>query len=709
MATILFSAAAANPALVSAFNPATDILLFDTLDPTQVKVTATETDVTFSNGAESVTLTVALAALTSGTTGMIRFSAGGGLFVGDNTTATVADPLANNMVALATAEKDQLRGLGGNDTLDGGLKSDLIYGNQGNDSIFGAATDNSGDTVFGGLGDDTINYLSSNGDSILYGNLDNDVIIGSATGDTTAYGGQGDDTMIGGAGDDLFYGNAGNDSIVAGGGEDTVFAGQGDDTVIGNGAGKNLIYGNLGADSIVAGTNGDTVFGGQGNDSIYAVNGGDDVLLGNLDDDLLFVGDADGEDTLTGGAGNDTFEINITTSGDHRITDFTSAEDVIRLHGVTANDLAFHAQGGNIANSQARGNLLVGADIVLNGVNGSVTLAGAAGRTLTGTNLVLDAGDVFAYNVGGTAAVLTGGVSGDVLIAGDAGDTLAGGGAGADTYIGGNGNDLFDVGANIQNINAYYGGDGDDSITATVDSTVMATVLQSGVENLDLAWSGSAGIAQIDWFTSDTSVLTVDAASFTAGQALRFQAGSAGNSVDITTGIGNDEFFLTAQADTVHAGDGNDTVDGYLGNDWIDGGAGNDEITGGVGADTLTGGAGNDVFVFGVGSSGSTVATVDVITDFTAGTDDIDFTGAGAITNVYDQRLLSIANGTDLGVAAGQAQAAAAAGASTAVLFVLDGHTYVYVNDTTAGFSAANDLIVDITGFTGTITTADFV
>jgi len=98
-------------------------------------------------------------------------------------------------------------------------------------------------------------------------------------------------------------------------------------------------------------------------------------------------------------------------------------------------------------------------------------------------------------------------------------------------------------------------------------------------------------------------------------------------------------------SDVLVGSSGADNLVGGTGNDTITGGNGNDTITGSAGADTITGGLGADVvnykefgaypayitFAQEVANTG-VVATgvIDVITDFVAGTDTIDFVLPGA-------------------------------------------------------------------------------
>jgi Ca2+-binding RTX toxin-like protein len=72
-------------------------------------------------------------------------------------------------------------------------------------------------------------------------------------------------------------------------------------------------------------------------------------------------------------------------------------------------------------------------------------------------------------------------------------------------------------------------------------------------------------------------------------------------------GLGGDDTITAAPATTtaphvtIDGGDGNDTLTGDRGGDTLDGGAGTDTLTGGPGADTISGGPGNDTASMGAG------------------------------------------------------------------------------------------------------------
>jgi len=78
------------------------------------------------------------------------------------------------------------------DSLNGGLKADVIHGLAGNDFITGGG---GADTIYGGDGDDVL--IGDGGDDTIYGDDGNDRI-GGNDGDDTLYGDNGNDVVCGG-------------------------------------------------------------------------------------------------------------------------------------------------------------------------------------------------------------------------------------------------------------------------------------------------------------------------------------------------------------------------------------------------------------------------------------------------------------------------------------------------------------------------------
>ncbi|GBE75135.1 hypothetical protein myaer87_23620 [Microcystis aeruginosa NIES-87] len=154
---------------------------------------------------------------------------------------------------------------------------------------------------------------------------------------------------------------------------------------------------------------------------------------------------------------------------------------------------------------------------------------------------------------------------------------------------------------------------------------------------------------------------------------------------------------------------------GNAGNNNITGNSGINQINGGAGIDTLTGGLGADTFIFQFGQS--TISTSDLITDFAINSDKIDLlTQAGNATsapssfsraanstvttlqNLINQ-VFTDANGATIGNQGLGVNSAALVQVTTGAI----AGTYLVINDSTAGFQSSNDLLINITGFTGTL------
>ncbi|WP_254063062.1 beta strand repeat-containing protein, partial [Microcystis aeruginosa] len=154
---------------------------------------------------------------------------------------------------------------------------------------------------------------------------------------------------------------------------------------------------------------------------------------------------------------------------------------------------------------------------------------------------------------------------------------------------------------------------------------------------------------------------------------------------------------------------------GNAGNNNITGNNGINQINGGAGIDTLTGGLGADTFIFQFGQS--TISTSDRITDFAINSDKIDLltqTGnamsapssfsraADSTVTTLDNLINQVftdANGAITGNQGLGVNSAALVQVTTGAI----AGTYLVINDSTAGFQSSNDLLINITGFTGTL------
>jgi Ca2+-binding RTX toxin-like protein len=222
-----------------------------------------------------------------------------------------------------------LNGTGGDDTLTGTTRAELIDGGAGNDKL---KTGGGNDTVRGNTGDDEL--FSGSGNDVLDGGDGYDYLyfteatagvqINLLTG--TATGGAGNDSfsnvelLFGSAFDDSYTGSNGADNFLGGDGNDTLNGGAGNDRLEGNG-GNDVIDGGDERDQVAyysaafavnVNLSTGTATGGLGNDTLRNIEDAigsvfGDTFTGSAGDNRLEGGgaDVDGDDTFHSTAGND--------------------------------------------------------------------------------------------------------------------------------------------------------------------------------------------------------------------------------------------------------------------------------------------------------------------------------------------------------------------------------------------------------------------
>ena len=408
---------------------------------------------------------------------------------------------------VGTPGNDTINGLGGNDTIQAGEGADSVSGGSGNDSMFAGMDSNLGDgaadTLDGGLGDDVYRNVSS---------FDGDVIVGDAGGVDTVYA-VGSWTLGGGLEnlrfDDFFgafWDGTGNEL---------------DNTIVSASAGGNL-YGLGGNDLLVlAHLEGfGTAHGGEGNDTLQANRSSE--LFGDAGDDTLiawFLGTA-----MTGGAGNDTFVFENADGGGtgHRIEDFASGQDKVRLDGsgnmsalgasgsFAAGDPRFHTGAAahdvddRVIYNPATGELFYDADG--SGSGGAMHIA----TLQAGANVV--ATDIEVANstapVGGQA--INGTANNDTLVGGAGNDTINGN-AGADLIQGLGGDDSLIGSAGWDTL---QGGDGNDVLNGGQWSDTLTG--GAGADSFVWAESGNNVRDTVTDFVTGTDELMFDNAAMTA-------------------------------------------------------------------------------------------------------------------------------------------------------------------------------------------------
>jgi len=157
-----------------------------------------------------------------------------------------------------------------------------------------------------------------------------------------------------------------------------------------------------------------------------------------------------------------------------------------------------------------------------------------------------------------------------------------------------------------------------------------------------------------------------------------------------------------ASANTLIGNSADNILSGLKSNDTIIGGDGADIIIGGAGGDNLNGGAGKDTFKLALADS--RLANYDKITNFAIGTDRLD--GPTAVTAANLRELGTVTALTQKGISAVLTTATFVRKGAATFSFVDGGatRTFLALNNDTAGFQAASDAIVEISGYSGTLT-----
>lgn len=309
-----------------------------------------------------------------------------------------------------------------------------------------------------------------------------------------------------------------------------------------------------------------------------------DIVNGGKGDDVLV---ANGDDTLNGGSGNDTY--NVFEGGAYVIVDAsgidtleTQETDILLAAGIE--NLNIH-QGGDGHISTAIGNDL----------NNTITAFGDGSSRIDGER------------------------GRDTLRGGNGSDTVDGG-ADADNVHGGEGDDVLV----IDHKDWHVDGDGGIDVLAVLpeffDLTRMPRSRIEEFEVIDLSYSESANELTLD----RTSLKHISVGTGTvkvmlgAGDSIKikgdykyqgeqdgvdyYQLGKRRLLVygsDIQGTDGDDLLDGSEWADLIEGHEGADTLVGRSGNDTLDGGAGSDILRGGGGNDLLSWESADDVRVDG--------------------------------------------------------------------------------------------------------------
>ncbi len=448
----------------------------------------------------------------------------------------------------------------------------------------------------------------------------NEVIRGTDAANTIR-GGLGNDELDGRGGNDIMLGGAGNDTFVVDAAGDAVYEttsttstadAGGTDTVrssvdfnLSSTAGVRFVE-NL----VLTGT-GD--IDGTGNALVNR-------LTGNAGNNRL--DGRGGIDIMLGGAGNDSYVVDV--AGD-RVFETTTATSAVNAGGI---DTVFSAVSFSL--------------------DTSVAVGFVERLVLTGTANINGTGNALANRLTGNA--------GNNRLDGRGGDDVLLGGAGNDTYtVDAAGDQVFETTTTASALDAG----GVDTVLSAVSFSLDATAAVRFVENLTLTGTaninatgnalanrltGNAGNNRLDGLGGSDNLLggagndiyVVDAAGDrvfeTTTAASGVDAGGVDTvqsavsySLDTTAAIRFVEnLALTGSANINATGNalGNRLI-GNSGNNSLSSGDGHDNLIGGAGKDMMTSGAGLDRFTYtAISDSGADAASADQIIDFTVAAGD---------------------------------------------------------------------------------------
>lgn len=466
-------------------------------------------------------------------------------------------------------------------------------GSDGNDNLKGS--DNFGDTLSGGAGNDTLYGYS--GDDHLAGGAGYDYLYGGNGNDTLAVG-AGGGYADGGLGDDLYLYDGGDGALGVGdsGGDDSVrfgegiqaedakFQKQGNSLTITLADGGQIILndwfyyangsrmierfqfadgatltatelnqilltqeGTIGNDSLSGTGLGDTLIGAAGDDHLYGYSG-NDLLQGDQGHDRVYGGDGDdrlegseGDDRLYGEAGNDSLDGG---AGDDYLIGGSGDDSYLALG--QGQDRIFDAVGLDslyFINETRPEQLIitrVNADLHIGfvGRDDSVILLEWFRTPHNIERFIFADGSQWGAADIGSAFNM---ISGNGSLNGSADDDLLYGNAGQDMLLGGTGNDLLDGSAGADTL---VGGAGDDTYIADGGDTIVE-LPGEGIDTL--VWTGSSAV-----------VLQGELENLVLAETAGYQAtGNTQNNYLMGNNAGN----------SLNGGAGADTLEGGLGND----------------------------------------------------------------------------------------------------------------------------------------------
>lgn len=552
--------------------------------------------------------------------------------------ANIKGTAANNNLVGTTAN-DVIDGLGGADTMAGGLGNDVYV------------VDNVGDIVIEAFnaGIDTVQASIS---YLLTANVENLTLTGTANINGT--GNALNNSLVGNSGNNILDGGAGIDTMSGGAGNDTYIVDTVSDVISETtNAGTDIVQSNA-SYTLVANIENLTLTGAT---AISAIgNTLNNVITGNSANNLVNGGA--GADTMIGGLGDDTYTVD------------------------NVGDVIIEAAGVGIDTVQVGFSYVLGLNVE------NLTLSGVS--TINGTGNVLD------NNILGNNAsnILDGGLGDDTINGGAGADAMTGGGGNDSFFVDNIGDTVteaindgidsvktsvdFILSANIENLTltgAAVSGGG-NAVNNYILGNALNNILDGEAGNDTLDGAGGSDIL-LGGQGNDTYILSDIATSIVE---------SVGEGID-TVLSSVDHVLSTNVENLTLTGLDNINGTGNAQNNVITGNAGSNMIYGSAGLDTLVGGSGNDTYVFTsyyvaqivelIGGGIDTViseSSVDISNDLNVENIELIGLGYNAVGNTSDNNITGNNLGNNI-----------SGGGGYDILFGgLGGDIFIFSSDTTA-------------------------
>ncbi|TPG10845.1 beta strand repeat-containing protein [Sphingomonas oligophenolica] len=460
---------------------------------------------------------------------------------------------------------DTLRGLAGNDTLTGGTAADILDGGTGNDSLTGG---DGGDSYYvDSLGDVIVETAAGTGTDIVGASANYRLNAGAAV-------------------EVLQYAaapttDAGAVALTAG----VATGSTAGIVLIGNEFAQN-VYGTAGVDTLDGGRNtnpalSDTLTGGAGNDTYVVRNVADTIVeIAGGGTDLVYVSAAD---LSAQGQALPTYTLTTGAAVEGLSASDQSSTSNLNL---TGNDFAQQIIGNagtNVLTGGANTSEAAGVRDTLTGLGGDdtyqVIATGVAGTETVINETAGNGNDTLTFQTGAaTSYTLAADISIETIRLNNTGVVSVAGNNLAQTIFG----NTAAANATAETLNG--GGGADTLIGGFGNDTYVVDQIDDVVTETGLASDGTTA-------TTDTLVFNGTGVGYKLAETSAIDVMAIGKANNVA-GAGDIELATTTNAVLV-GNNGAQTIYGNAGNNVLDGGT---TLVGGANFDTLRGGAGNDTY-----------------------------------------------------------------------------------------------------------------